>query len=338
MTRTRRPLILLRTGILLLAALGVLGLSGCLAVRVTRAVQQNSALDALPAKGDVDSASERTLYQDGTARSYLVQVPSGPGPFPVVVLLHGGTQTARETWEQTSLPSLAREKGYLMVAPQGVNKHWNDGRGVTIAGEASGADDVAFLNAVIDDVLRRDHGDASAVFMVGASNGGFMTMYYACQSAQRLRAAASVISNLPSTLAAQCRPPKPLPWLAINGTDDPIIPYGGQATGKLENGVAQPALLSAEATFDFWADHAGCSEKLDTRTVTGSGDTRVETRTREKCTGGNRSVQYVIHGAGHVWPGLAIRMPMIERRLGGTNLTVDSGEIVWDFFASTLNH
>lgn len=338
MTRTRRHLILLRASILLLAAPGMLGLSGCLAMRVTRAVQQNVALDALPAKGDVDSASERTLYQDGHARSYLVQVPSGPGPFPVVVLLHGGTQTARQAWEQTSLPSLAREKGYLMVAPQGVNKHWNDGRGVTLAGDASNADDVAFLNAVIDDVLRRDHGDASAVFMVGASNGGLMTMYYACKSAQRLRAAASVISNLPSALAEQCRPSKPLPWLAINGTDDPISPYGGQAAGRIKNGVAQPALLSAEATFDFWADRAGCSEKLDTRTVTGSRNSRVETRTREQCTGGNRSVQYVIHGAGHVWPGLAIRMQLIERSLGGTNLSVDSGEIIWNFFSSTLNH
>lgn len=315
-------------------ALGSLGSSGCLAVRVSRMIDAHEAEQRLPAKGDDETAQRRTLSVGGVERSYLVQVPPrASAPSPIVLLLHGGTQDADDAWEQTSLPTLAARDRFILAAPDGVDEHWNDGRGSTLAGDAaSTADDVGFLRALIAELVSRDHGDAGAVFVIGASNGGFMAMNYACQAGETLRAGANVISNLPLAVVNRCRSSKPLPWLSMNGVKDTIVPFVGVPEGTVSKGKPQAALLSADATFQFWARRAGCGAAVRTEKISDS----VEKRVRSGCAGGATSQQYVFSDAGHVWPGLAISGPMMAYYLGGTNLDVDTGEAAWTFFKSTL--
>jgi len=306
---------------------------------------ERAEVRALPEKGRLASARSRHLAVGGLDRTYLVQ-PVPPeretgGPHPVVVLLHGGTQTPADAWRDTSLPTLAEREGFVLVAPQGEGGHWNDGRGSTIAGDAaSTADDIGFLKAVIAEVVARDHGDASAVFMVGASNGGFMTMRFACDAGETLRAAASVIAAVPETIARSCRSPRPLPWLAINGTDDPLIPFGGQTEGTMRRGQPQPALRSADDTFRFWADRAGCAAPIQrTPLTTAAQDDRgrwAESLDRRGCAGGQVSRQVVMHGSGHVFPGMAVGLPVVERIVGPGAPEIDGGTLVWEFFKATL--
>jgi polyhydroxybutyrate depolymerase len=320
--------------VLLFAGISALCLGGCLAARGVRMIENHQATQNFPAKGDVDSAQLRKLLAGGLQRTYRVQIPAGSGaPMPIVLLLHGGTETAEEVWKQTSLPTLAARENFIVAAPQGVDKHWNDGRGNTIAGDAaSTADDVAFLRALIAELVLRDHGDARAVFVIGASNGGFMAMYYACQAGDTLRAGANVISTMPMSVARSCRAGKPLPWLSMNGVRDPLVPFDGQVEGTMLHGKPQPALMSADATFQFWASRAGCGAQSQVARVS---DT-VEKRVRA-CANGMSSQQYLFSEAGHVWPGLAVNSPLLARYLGGTNLDVDTGEVAWSFFKSTLS-
>jgi polyhydroxybutyrate depolymerase len=311
----------------------------------TLSPSERAEVRALPEKGRVATARSRHLAFGGLDRSYLVQpVPlerETGGPHPIVVLLHGGTQTPADAWRDTSLPTLAEREGFILVAPQGEGGHWNDARGSTIAGDAaSTADDVGFLKAVIAEVVARDHGDASAVFMVGASNGGFMAMRFACDAGETLRAAASVIATLPEALARNCRSPRPLPWLAINGTDDPLIPFGGQPEGALRRGQPQPALRSADDSFRFWADRAGCSAQLQRAPLTDAAlDERrrwAESIDRRGCVGGQVSRQVVMHGSGHVFPGMGIGLPLVEHIVGPGAPEIDGGTLVWEFFKATL--
>lgn len=323
-----------RLPLLALFLIGTALLSGCLAARVPRMIEAHDAAERFPAKGDWNTAQARKLVSGGLQRQYWIQKPSAARkPLPIVLLLHGGTQTAEDVWTQTSLPTLAQREGFILAAPQGIDKHWNDGRGSTIAGDkASTANDVQFLRDLVQSLVLDEGGDPRAVFAIGASNGGFMVMHLACEAGDLLHAGASVISNLPATQARACRSNSVLPWLAMNGVKDPIIPFAGQGEGVVKRGEAQPALLSADASFAFWADRAGCSRQT---TVTRISDS-VEKRVRSGCRGGAHSEQYVFANSGHVWPGLAIVRPVIAYTLGGTNLDVDTGEIAWGFFRSTL--
>src|SRR5579885_723861 len=119
---------LLCTGVLLFPALSEARLFGSMR-NDTDEVPSN-----FPAKGNPDTAQQRTIMAGGLERTYLIQKPAGNGPFPLVVLLHGGTQTASQVWAETSLPTLAARDNFILVAPNGVNKHWNDGRGAVLGG------------------------------------------------------------------------------------------------------------------------------------------------------------------------------------------------------------
>jgi polyhydroxybutyrate depolymerase len=300
----------------------------------------SSSTPGFPDKGQLSTATPVTLDFGGLHRRYLIQVPQGSGPFPVVILLHGGTQSAEEVWRQTSFPTLASRNGFILVAPEGVNGHWNDGRGSTMGGGVSTADDVGFLSAVIADVVRSSRGDASAVFMTGVSNGGMMTMRFACERADLLRAAGNVISDLPAALRETCRPGKPLPWISINGTRDPLMPFEGQSAKTDFRGNAKPDFLSANATFDFWAANADCADRQTTEPLPdldSTDDSRAEKRVRVACAGGTPSTQYVLIGAGHVAPGLPIKSGLVRAVLGKANMDIDMGTVVWQHFANTLS-
>lgn len=294
----------------------------------------------MPERGNVATAHRRHLDVGGLDRSYLVQPAPGArgaGRLPVVVLLHGGTQSAEDIWRETSLPTLGLREGFLVVAPEALGRHWNDARGVT---GASAVDDVRFLKAVIADVIAQDHGDPSAVFMVGSAHGGFMTMRFACDAGEGLRAAASLLSTLPDALARNCKSPRPLPWLAVNGTMDPAIPFRGQVDGTVRRGESQAALRSADDTFRFWADRAGCAAPTAREAITEqSADERhrwAERIVRSHCVGGQLSQQVVLHGSGHVLPGLATDNRLAERALGPAAPEIDGGTLVWLHFKATL--
>ena len=303
-------------------------------------LRARTSTGAMPEHGNVATARRRHIAVGGLDRSYLVQPAPGargPGRLPVVVLLHAGTQSAEDIWRETSLPTLGAREGFLVVAPEALDRHWNDVRGVT---GGSTVDDVRFLKAVIAEVVAQDHGDPSAVFMVGSAHGGFMTMRFACDAGEGLRAAASLLSTMPDALARNCKSPRPLPWLAVNGTDDPAVPFNGQVDGTVRRGETQAALRSADDTFRFWADRAGCAAPTAREAITDqAADDRhrwAERIVRSHCVGGQLSQQVVLHGSGHVIPGPATDNRLAERAVGPAAPEIDGGTLVWMHFKATL--
>jgi polyhydroxybutyrate depolymerase len=312
-------------------------------IRERREARKASRQDdfTFPAKGRLATAGRNTIQFDGTERYYLIQPVREAGSHPVVIVLHGGTQTAEDVWTQTSLPTLGERERFIVVAPNAIDKHWNDGRGTTIAGNGpSNADDVGFLKRVIADLIAKHNGDASASFLIGASNGGFMTMHFACEAGELLRAAGNVMSTLPLKQQKSCPATKPLPWISMHGTADPIVRFQGQTTGTVTNGQSQPALLSADATFAFWADRDHCSAQVQSTEISHRSPrdrTSAERRTRANCAGGPASVYYVFKNAGHTWPN-AQPVALVKRIVGESNQDVDAGEAIWNHFRSTLGH
>ena len=248
---------------------------------------------AFPAKGDLATAIKRTLNFRGAPRTYLVQPVAGPGPFPLVIVLHGATITAERTWRQTSLPTLGAAQKFIVVAPQGMDNRWNEDSG------PGPENDVDFLRAVMREEIAKDHADPKAVFMVGMSNGGFMTIHFVCVGGGAdLRAAGVVSATLAEDEVADCNPKKALPWIEMHGDADMIVPFN-----------AGEGLLSAPQTFAVFADKAGCAGGKLTSTF------------------------YVLHGAGHSWPNSQSGPPGPR---GAVNQDIDGGTVVWDHFRATL--
>lgn len=311
--------------------------SGILAAVIASAAV--ARVSDFPAKGSLFTAESRALVFRGETRNYLIQRVRAGNRHPVVILLHGGDSDAKRVWTETSLPTLGARDGFIVVAPNAsMNQHWNDGRGSVGQGKPSTADDVGYLKALIATVEARDSGDADAVFMVGVSNGGIMTMRFACESSRLLHAAGSVISNLSVKQAARCHTGNRLPWISINGDADPRVPFNGGAAGYLVNGRPQTALESADRTFAFFADRAGCSVIVHVEAVAEvdpSDGSTVEKRVRQGCAGNTTSTQYVLHNAGHNWPGIKVDSKRV-RIYGVANEDIDAGSVIWAHFRQTL--
>src|SRR5688572_27262361 len=120
-------------------------------------------------------------------RPYGLKVPAGyegQAPVPLVVLLHGYTSNGAQQAAYFGLPAVADKEGFLLATPDGTrdrlgNRFWN-------ATDAccdffrSGVDDVAYIDAVIDDIAAKYPVDPARVFVAGHSNGAFMAHRYAC--------------------------------------------------------------------------------------------------------------------------------------------------------------
>jgi polyhydroxybutyrate depolymerase len=118
----------------------------------------------------------------------------------------------------------------------------------------SGVDDVAYLDAVLDDVAGRYRVDPARVYLVGHSNGGFLAHRYACDRPGRV-AAIVTLAGMQWKDPGKCQAGAPVSVLHVHGHDDLSIRYGGGSTPR---GV-YPGAVETVAT---WARLNGCAGDL----------------------------------------------------------------------------
>jgi len=175
-----------------------------------------------------------TQQTSGYARTAVVQVPTGAGPHPVIILLHGNGGTGAGTIG--ALGTSANTA--IRVAPDGYLTSWN------VDGEASKAPDVAFIRDLISLLKTYDNVDAGKISIFGNSNGSAMTnrllieldgaafQNAGCQVSQMLAKMyhdgnfwfdATGSNAYDQTIV----PAKRRRIISLNGTVDPLIPYAG---------------------------------------------------------------------------------------------------------------
>ena len=86
-------------------------------------------------------------------------------------------------------------------------------------------EDVAFINQMLDQIGSKFSADSSRIYAVGLSAGGMMSLRLGCAISDRLAAVAAVGAAMPKTMV--CVPSRPVPAVMVNGTSDPVVPYGG---------------------------------------------------------------------------------------------------------------
>jgi polyhydroxybutyrate depolymerase len=308
----------------------VLGLVGVLAVAGGAAAVKlrHGPPPPTPAPGATAPAgtTSYSVNVGGVNRTYDLYVPAGldrTQPAPLLIELHGGGGNASGMERLTGFFGIADKDGFVVAAPNALNKSWSDGRVATDT--QSGGDDIAFMNALIDQVSSQVDIDASRVYATGMSNGAIMSGRLACQLSNRIAAIAQVAGTASVDIAATCAPGRPVPVLEIHGTQDPLVPYGGGTVAAMLGGRGE--VVGVDGWASFWAENDGASEQP---TQTLGDDTTI--RTWKGPTPASDVVFYRIEGAGHTWPDGSQYLPKFI--IGSTTHTFDASEVIWQFLSA----
>ncbi len=203
-----------------------------------------------------------TITVGGATRTFVLHVPpgyTGKTAVPVVFDFHPLGSNMSQWKLATGWSTLADQKGFIVVVPQGHGDSWNVGRCCDPA-IADGYDDVAFVRAVLDKLSKDACINPKRVYATGCSNGGGMSYRLACDAADVIAAVAPVdfdcltgATNSPS--CGNCNPARPISVAQFRATLDPLAPYAGGPTIVVQ-GIEFPG---AQANFKDWATRNACS-------------------------------------------------------------------------------
>ena len=189
------------------------------------------------------------------------------------------------------------------------------------------ADDIGFLNQMLDQLGSKFSVDTSRIYAAGLSEGGLMSLRVGCALSDRIAAIAAVGAAMPKRMI--CLPSRPVPMLMINGTSDPVVPYGGGTEHNLNLPV-----ISAEDSAKAWAKIDRCAEKPEKSKLSprekGGMETRVDTYTG--CQQGAQVALYSVKGAGNTWPGG--EQYEVEKTVGKTSQDLNANETIWSFLVT----
>lgn len=191
---------------------------------------------------------ESTITVDGKTRKYWLYVPAsveGQENVPVVFSLHGRGGNDTPDSEKPLFTSLAKEKKFIVVYPQGRDGtniadypddgKWNDGFVGTTGWEATGKEnaDTKFIKALVDkiqaDYKTRNNSnsnisvDPKRFYLCGFSMGGMMT--YACAKVLNgTFAAYGSCSGYPlNEFHMNLATENPIPFIHMHGNHDQIL-------------------------------------------------------------------------------------------------------------------
>jgi polyhydroxybutyrate depolymerase len=318
---------------------------GALVVGALVAAAVPALLDAVPAAaaGGAEPSSgcraappaastENPFDAAGESGFYFQSVPPGarPGrPLPLVVDLHGYSETAALQEDFSQLAVYGDQRGFVTITPQ-IN------RPVPLWSDTLASPDVRFLGALLDQAERTLCIDERRVYLTGLSDGAFMTSAVACAFADRVAAVAPV-SGIQDI--AGCKPARPVPVVTFHGTADPFVSYTGglgpsalhlpapNGTGTLGQSGATPTTgPSIPAITAAWARRNGCAPGPSS-TVVASGVTLI----RYRCPNQADVELYRITGGGHTWPGSQFGR-QIASAVGFTTTAISANQIIWRFF------
>jgi len=245
---------------------------------------------------------------------------------PVVLALHGATMNGPMMAWFSGLNRKADEAGFIGVYPNGTGRFssftWNGGN---CGGSATqnDVDDVAFISALLDDLLGSYHIDTRRIYATGMSNGAVMAYRLASELSDRIAAIAPVSGSMGTEIS---EPKRPVSVLHFHGTMDEYIPFLG---GKGKKSITGTQYWSVDHSILAWAKSNGCDENPKIDLLSTSGDEM--TVTRKTYSGGKDGAEVVlvvIESGGHTWPGM--RSP--AKTLGKSTLNVSANDLMWEFF------
>ena len=122
-----------------------------------------------------------------------VYKPAGPGPYPVLINIHGGPEAQSQPTFSMSTQQYVVEMGYAVIAP---NVRGSTGYGKTYVALDNGfkrEDSVRDIGALLDWIATQKDLDASRVVVIGGSYGGYMSLASMTHYNDRLRGGIDIV-------------------------------------------------------------------------------------------------------------------------------------------------
>lgn len=278
----------------------------------------------------------------GGSRSYFVYAPpglAGAAPAPLIVMLHGCTQTAADLARSTKMSDLADRHGFAVAYPQQSGQHNGQGcwNWFLPAHQRRAAGEPAVIAGITQAVTASTSGidvDPKRVYLAGMSAGGAMAAILGATYPD-LFAGLAVHSGLPYAAAtsqesaframAHGAPDgsgrgvvldaivERLPTIVIHGTSDAIV--------SRVNGERMVEQWLGANGLDGEPQHP--AEIVRERVIGG----HAYTRSRWSDGSGRPLVEYLeVEGLGHAWSGGAAGAAWTDAR------GPDASAAIWRFF------
>lgn len=294
-----------------------------------------------------EGMSTNTLSINSITRKYLVYRPAGiTKARSVVMVLHGGGGLGLGVADPGAHPlsvfrQVADTAKFILVYPEGSldiqgNPGWNDCRGDDDAG-SKGAD-MEFLFQLNTKLASELGLNTGSMFLTGTSNGALMTLSYAFQQPQSVRAVAISAGNLPlNPESGPCTSgsSRPLPMLITYGTSDPAMPANGGCVANIGGACNRGRVVSQAATISYWLQRnnlANVTPQVSTFDVNLNDAGNVEKRVYP---GADPLVLYMMNNAGHAVPSLTV-FSATNPTSGAQNRDIEFAVEAWQFFRGFL--
>ncbi|MGF7208924.1 poly(hydroxyalkanoate) depolymerase family esterase [Skermanella aerolata] len=255
---------------------------------------------------DGASFTTATFSNQAGSRDYKLYVPAKRTgqPMPLVVMLHGCTQSPEDFAAGTRMNALAEEHGCIVVYPQqpssaNAQKCWN---WFTPNDQGRDRGEPSIIAGITRQVIADHPVDAARVYVAGLSAGGAAAAIMGAAYPE-LYAAVCVHSGLPvgaardipSAFAAMrqggggtgAASSRPVPTIVFHGDKD--------STVNLRNGDAVVAQAKASAS--------GLKSTIENGQATAPGGHGYSRTVHADASGKALCEQWTIQGAGHAWAG-----------------------------------
>jgi len=264
------------------------------------------ALLCLPASitpSRVQPATVGTMAVEG--REFRLRIPSGydsTRPAGLVIGLHGYTSNADELDSYFGLSAETERRGLLLALPEGTrnlqgHRFWN-ATGACCNFDHSEVDDSGYISAMITAIGAHYSVDPRRIWVIGHSNGGYMSHRVACEHADQVTGIVS-LAGMQNIDPAACRPSAPVAVLQVHGSGDDTVVFAGAGSPQRADGYPSAVDTAAE-----WARLDRCQAGPDlgaSRTLTTDGaQTRVSVWSH--CSGTSQVELWAILDGGHVPP------------------------------------
>ncbi|MGB7418885.1 MAG: PHB depolymerase family esterase [Erythrobacter sp.] len=252
------------------------------------------------------SFDRRTFAGASGKLDYFVYRPkSSAGPVPLVVMLHGCSQSAEDFAHGTQMNALADEIGFMVTYPEqprsaNMQKCWNWFRPGD-QGKASG--EPALIAGITREIMASEPIDPSRVYVAGLSAGGAAAAIMV-EAFPDVYAAAGIHSGLPCGSARDMASA----FVAMQGKGKAHRPSGSQVYvpvitfhGDRDTTVHPVNSQHIHAAWEGSPDITGL-KRMTTEGVSQGGQAYTNTQLLD-AGGRSLSESWLLKGAGHAWSG-----------------------------------